>query len=36
MIKRCRKTESEAYNSALNEVRYDVEHDFKPLNLSKG
>ena len=36
MIKRSRKTESEAYNSALNEVRYDVEHDFRPLNLNKG
>ena len=31
-LKRNRINES-AYNSALNEVRYDVEHEFKPITL---
>ena len=31
-LKRNRKNES-AYNSALNEVRYNVEHEFKPITL---
>ena len=35
MIRRSRKLES-AYNSALNEVRYDVEHKFSPVDLKNG
>ena len=35
MIRRGRKLES-AYNSALNEVRYNVEHKFSPVDLKNG
>lgn len=35
-LKRNRRVSESAYSSALNEVRYDVEHDFKPLEGKGG
>lgn len=35
-LKRNRRVNESAYSSALNEVRYDVEHDFKPLEGKGG